>query len=313
MPGRTEDHARATPASTSGGTCMSKTLRQFQCRDDLWARVEALAKRRGIATDDVVQAALLQLFKGAAKGKKDESSGMTAPPPAGPNTPPRSVLSTQPGHPGAARPGSAPLPSAAPVPRPPGVRPPPSGPMTSPPPGPAAPPASISSSQNRAPSALPQPRLPKPATAPSTPVPPPASIPAAPPTLGAPSPAKVAPSLPRPPTGASRLPPPTGAPVSKPRPLYVLFEGQWYEIDKEEFVIGRGQKFSDLAIKDANISRRHASVVRRGHDYFIKDLGSTNGIEFEGQRVDDHKVNDGSVYFLCDHELRFTFTPPNPS
>ena len=80
---------------------MSKTLRQFQCRDDLWARVEALAKRRGIAADDVVQAALLQLFKGAAKGKKDESSGMTDAPPAGPSTPARSVLSTQPGHPGA--------------------------------------------------------------------------------------------------------------------------------------------------------------------------------------------------------------------
>ena len=56
---------------------MSKTLRQFQCRDDLWARVEALAKRRGISTDDVVQAALLQLFK-AGKGKKDEPSGMRA-------------------------------------------------------------------------------------------------------------------------------------------------------------------------------------------------------------------------------------------
>ncbi|MDC0667492.1 FHA domain-containing protein [Nannocystis radixulma] len=293
---------------------MSKTLRQFQCRDDLWARVEALAKRRGIATDDVVQAALLQLFKGAAKGKKDETSGMTDAPPAGPSTPARAVLSTQPGHPGAARPASAPLPSAAPVPRPPGVRPPGSGPMTSPPPGPAAPPAGISSSQSRAPSTLPQPRLPKPTGAPApAPMPPsPAAAPAGPPTLGPPAsaPVKTAPTLPRPPTG-SRLPPPTGAPVSKPRPLYVLFEGQWYEIDKEEFVIGRGQKFSDLAIKDANISRRHASVVRRGNDYFIKDLGSTNGIEFEGQRVDNHKVIDGSVYFLCDHELRFTFTPPS--
>ena len=123
-------------------------------------------------------------------------------------------------------------------------------------------------------------------------------------------PAKVAPTLPRPPT-QSRLPPPTSAPASKPKPLYVWFENEWFEIDKEEFVIGRGAKFSDLAIKDANISRRHCSVVRRGHDYFIKDLGSTNGIEFEGQRVDNHKIIDGSVYFLCDHEIRFTFTPPN--
>jgi hypothetical protein len=49
---------------------------------------------------------------------------------------------------------------------------------------------------------------------------------------------------------------------------------------------------------------------RRGPDYFIKDLGSTNGVEFEGTRVDNHKIVEGSVYFLCDHELRFSFTPP---
>lgn len=274
---------------------MSKTLRQFQCRDDLWARVETLAKRRGIAPDDVVQAALLQLFKGAAAKKKEEGAGAEA---SGGNTPARPVM------PQPSRAASAPLPSAGSgVPRPPGVRPPGSGPLTSPPPNPSA-----GASQSRAPTSLPQPRLPKPATAPTTPLQP-STIPPGTPGLGASAPGKVAPTLPRPPTH-SRLPPPTGAPQSKPRPLYVLFEGQWYEIDKEEFVIGRGQKFSDLAIKDANISRRHCSVVRRGNDYFIKDLGSTNGIEFEGQRVDNHKVNDGSVYFLCDHELRFTFTPP---
>lgn len=127
---------------------------------------------------------------------------------------------------------------------------------------------------------------------------------------------KAAPSLPRPqaPTSAAptRLPPPAAkAAPQQVRPLYVLFENQWYEVDKEEYVIGRGQKFSDLPIKDANISRRHCSIVRRGPDYFIKDLGSTNGIEFEGTRVDNHKIVEGSVYFLCDHQLRFSFTPPS--
>ena len=58
---------------------MSKTLRQFQCRDDLWARVDALAKRRGISTDDVVQAALMQLFK--SKTKKEGESSVVAPAP----------------------------------------------------------------------------------------------------------------------------------------------------------------------------------------------------------------------------------------
>ena len=126
--------------------------------------------------------------------------------------------------------------------------------------------------------------------------------------------------LPRPPgggpaAGAGRLPPPGPAPVvpeakPKTRPLYLYFEGQCYAIDQEQFVIGRGSKYSDLPIKDANISRRHCAVVRRNGQYFIKDLGSTNGVEFGGQRVDDHLVEEGNVYYLCDHELRFSFEAP---
>jgi len=87
-------------------------------------------------------------------------------------------------------------------------------------------------------------------------------------------------------------------------------EGDWYAIDQDQYVIGRGAKYSDLAIKDANISRRHCAVVRRGSNFYIKDLGSTNGIEFNGERVDDHLVEEGNIYYLCDHELRFTFHSP---
>lgn len=101
-------------------------------------------------------------------------------------------------------------------------------------------------------------------------------------------------------------------PEAKPktRPLYLYFEGQCYAIDQEQFVIGRGSKYSDLPIKDANISRRHCAIVRREGDYFIKDLGSTNGVEFGGERVDNHRIAEGSVYYLCDHELRFSFNAP---
>ncbi len=194
---------------------MSKSSRQIECRDDLWKRVEALAKRRGISADDVVQAALVQLFsrkKGGSASKGEDSSPASSPPRR---------------------------------------------------------------------------------TAPSR---------------------TSSPPKPRPSSGARRLPPPGGgrpaAARSKPRALYLFCEGQWYTIDQEQFVIGRGSKYSDLPIKDANISRRHCAVVRRDGDFFIKDLGSTNGIEFNGERVDDHKVEDGHVYYLCDHELRFTFDAP---
>ena len=44
--------------------------------------------------------------------------------------------------------------------------------------------------------------------------------------------------------------------------------------------------------------------------FFIRDLGSTNGIEHHGVRVDDHRIEEGAIYHLCDHELRCTYKRP---
>jgi hypothetical protein len=89
--------------------------------------------------------------------------------------------------------------------------------------------------------------------------------------------------------------------------LYLIFDSQKYRIDKDQFIIGRGSKSSDLPIKDGNISRKHAAVVRRNGTYFIKDLGSTNGIDFKGMRIDNKRIDEGDVFHLCDYELRFTY------
>lgn len=203
---------------------MSKSLRQFQCRDDLWARVEALADRRGMSTDDVVQAALVQLF--SRKNRATSESPNASPAAAAP-----------------------------------------------------------SSSPPRRPTREPANSLPR--------------------TGGAG------------PNAGGRLPPPSprntgpnATASAATRPLYLYFEGQCYEVDQDQFVIGRGSKYSDLAIKDANISRRHCAIVRRNGQYYIKDLESTNGVEFNGQRVDNHLIQEGTTYKLCDHEIRFSFIPP---
>jgi hypothetical protein len=224
---------------------MSKTVHQIECRDDIWKRVEALATRRGVSTDEIVQAALIQLFT-----KKKTAAA---------------VASEQ---------ANTPAPSAAP-----------SRPAPTPGPRPGGPPRPSSSAR---------PTLPRPGGAPPGPPP------------------------------SSRLPPPsprTSAPEpvdeieeiveeGVDRPLYLWFEGNWYTVDQEQYVIGRGSKFSDLPIKDANISRRHCAIMRRDGEYYMTDLGSTNGIEFAGVRVDNHLVEEGNVYYLCDHELRFSFQAP---
>ena len=98
-----------------------------------------------------------------------------------------------------------------------------------------------------------------------------------------------------------------GAPGVPAPPLYLVFDNQKYRIDKDQFIIGRGAKTSDLPIKDGNISRKHAAVIRRNGTYYIKDLGSTNGIDYKGMRIDNKRIDEGDVFHLCDYELRFTY------
>jgi len=115
-----------------------------------------------------------------------------------------------------------------------------------------------------------------------------------------------APELPQPVRSGGGGLQPTGEAGTAP-PLYLLFQNQKYLIDKEQFIIGRGSKSSDLPIRDGNISRKHAAVIRRNGSYYIKDLGSTNGIDYNGVRIDNKRIDEGDVYSICDYELRFTF------
>ena len=89
--------------------------------------------------------------------------------------------------------------------------------------------------------------------------------------------------------------------------LFLLYNGQRYPVTKDQFIIGRGSKTSDLAIKDGNISRKHAAVIRRNGTFYIKDLGSTNGIDYKGMRIDNKRIDEGDIFHLCDYELRFSY------
>jgi hypothetical protein len=103
-------------------------------------------------------------------------------------------------------------------------------------------------------------------------------------------------------TGASPVPMVGGGPT-----LFLIYNGQRYPVTKDQFIIGRGSKTSDLPIKDGNISRKHAAVIRRNGTFYIKDLGSTNGIDYKGMRIDNKRIDEGDVFHLCDYELRFTY------
>ncbi|HZJ62596.1 MAG TPA: FHA domain-containing protein [Kofleriaceae bacterium] len=92
----------------------------------------------------------------------------------------------------------------------------------------------------------------------------------------------------------------------RPR-LFVVHEERRHLVASDPFVIGRGRKTSDLAIRDGMISRKHAAVIFRNGTYYVKDLGSIHGIEFKGMRIDNKRIDEGDVFRLGTHELRFTY------
>lgn len=113
---------------------------------------------------------------------------------------------------------------------------------------------------------------------------------------------------PPPPPGRMARPVPA-APVAAPAipRLSVIYAGEKFPVTKEQFVIGRGKQSSDLTIRDPNISRQHAMVEQLNGQYFMVDLGSTNGVEHNGQRIARKLIAEGDVFYICNHEIVFTY------
>ena len=89
--------------------------------------------------------------------------------------------------------------------------------------------------------------------------------------------------------------------------LAIWYNNQQHVVNKDRFIIGRGKQSSDLTIKDPNVSRQHAMVEFLNGQYYMVDMGSTNGIEYNGQRIARKAVAEGDIFRICDHELRFTY------
>jgi pSer/pThr/pTyr-binding forkhead associated (FHA) protein len=87
----------------------------------------------------------------------------------------------------------------------------------------------------------------------------------------------------------------------------VIIAGVRYEVNKDRFVVGRGGRASDLSIDDPGISRQHALIEHAGGAYYLVDMGSTNGVEHEGERISKKEIAHGDRFRLGDHEIEFLF------
>lgn len=96
--------------------------------------------------------------------------------------------------------------------------------------------------------------------------------------------------------------------VTTPRQKISLnFSGTRYPVTGDRFLIGRASTGTDLQIRDANVSRKHAAVIHHDGGWFIHDLQSTNGVEFRGRRIHTRRIEHLDRYTICDYELVFEF------
>lgn len=118
--------------------------------------------------------------------------------------------------------------------------------------------------------------------------------------------------------GAALAPPPPvpeGAPVA----VLVLEGGLELPLDfsRGEVLVGRADPvsrvFPDVDLTphggyDAGVSRRHCRLFRQGEQFFVEDLGSTNGTKLNGQAIPPNQprpLKDGDTLELG--LLRLTF------
>lgn len=95
-----------------------------------------------------------------------------------------------------------------------------------------------------------------------------------------------------------------GSPVAQSRAV-IEFGGRRYALSAPSTVVGRGSD-SDVKLDDPNISRRHARFSFHGGDWYVEDLGSTNGTQLHGATLSGSAVlRSGDRVTLGNSELTF--------
>lgn len=82
----------------------------------------------------------------------------------------------------------------------------------------------------------------------------------------------------------------------------LIIDGRRNRLSKRTTTLGRSRD-CDVSVSDANASRHHAEIRHIGLDYFLVDLGSTNGTYVNGQRVRRHAIADGDRIVIGTTEM----------
>lgn len=76
-----------------------------------------------------------------------------------------------------------------------------------------------------------------------------------------------------------------------------------------KYVLGRGDD-ADVIIPDRKASRKHAEIYETNGEFFLKDLGSVNGISLNGEKVKLKPLHAGDLVQIGGTSLKVVITAP---
>lgn len=71
------------------------------------------------------------------------------------------------------------------------------------------------------------------------------------------------------------------------------------ELDTDVITVGRHPD-SIVVLPSASVSSHHATIKRRGEDFYVQDLGTTNGTKLNGVEVEEAKLEHGDTVTFGD-------------
>jgi adenylate cyclase len=79
---------------------------------------------------------------------------------------------------------------------------------------------------------------------------------------------------------------------------------------KPKLLVGR-RSHCDIQLEFPNVSSHHCELERVNGFWRIQDLGSSNGIKVNGERVESKWLMSGDVISIAKHRYEIHYTPPH--